>query len=217
MQKFKFVLFLLFSALTSQATIAGELRLDYSSFYSHLKKIDDDELQSLRFAFGFLNVQTKDLCTPESVLVHTNKKDITIEVNEHKRFELPTEKALKLAKAEVHIQLTEPNNRCDLSVLLEVKPSLFVDGVSATELQGYFTAFVEFFDKMGSFLSFLMPSPEGMHLKFKAKSEEPAAHSDTLIPEDTANTYTLMEEGIAHLPADVKLQDIIAVTAFVPK
>ena len=91
MQKFKFVLFLLFSALTSQTTIAGELRLDYSSFYSHLKKIDDDELQSLRFAFGFLNVQTKDLCTPETVLVHTNKKDITIEVNEHKRFELPTE------------------------------------------------------------------------------------------------------------------------------
>ena len=217
MQKFKFVVFLVFSALTSQTAIAGELRLDYSSFYSHLKKIDDEELRSLRFAFGFLNVQSKDLCTPETVLVHTDKKDIAIEVNGDKRFELPTEKALKLAKAEVHVQLTEPNNRCDLSVLLEVKPSLLADGVSASELQNYFTAFVEFFDKMGGFLSFMMPSPEGMHLKFKAKSKEPDAYSDALMPEETANTFTLMEEGIVHLPADVKLQDVIAVTAFVPK
>lgn len=195
---------------------AGELRLDYSSFYSHLRKIDDDELRSLQFAFGFLNVRTGDLCTPQKALVHTDKKDIPVVITEQKRFVLPTEKALKLAKAEVHIQLVEANNQCDLSVLLEVKPELINDGVNAKELQDYFTSFEAFFDKMGGFLSFMMPSPEGLNLVFQSGSDEPGRLSESLTPTTKADTYTLMADKIPQLATEMTFSDIASVTAFVP-
>lgn len=200
----------------SQFAYSGELRLDYSSFYSHLRKIDNEELHSLQFAFGFVNVRSKELCQPTNIFVHTDKKDIPIEINANRRFVLPTEKALKLAKAELHIQLIEPNNQCDLSVLLQVNPELLADGVTSTELQVYFETFVEFFDKMGGFLPFMMPSPEGLHLKFANNSEEPLTMGENLIPEASDDTYTLMENSIGSLANNLILNDVSAVTAFVP-
>lgn len=200
----------------TQFAYSGELRLDYSGFYSHLRKINNDELQSLQFAFGFINVRNKELCQPTNILVHTDKKDIPIDINANRRFVLPTEKALKMAKAEVHIQLIEPNNQCDLSVLLQVNPDLLTDGVTGDELQVFFDTFTAFFDKMGGFLSFMMPSPEGLHLKFANDSEEPLALGNNLKPETSVNTYTLMETSIVNITNNLTLNDISAVTAFVP-
>lgn len=195
---------------------AGELRLDYSSFYSHLRKIDDDELRTLQFAFGFLNVRNGELCKVQNALVHTDKKDIPVKINEQKRFVLPTEKALKLAKAEVHLELAEPNNQCDLSVMLEVKPELIAGGVNGKALANYYEAFDAFFDKMGGFLSFMMPSPEGLNLRFSADSQEPASLSQLQTIQTTKDTYTLMERDISGLSAGLILKDIQSITAYVP-
>lgn len=217
MPRFKFIFVLLLLFGFSVPVYSGELRLDYSSFYSHLRKLDNDELGTLQFAFGFLNVRSKQLCSTQNVMIHTDKKDIPIEVTPDKRFVLPSEKALKLAKAEVRIQLKEVNNQCDLSVLLQVKPTLLKDGVNNAELQTYFVAFDSFFDKMGGFLSFMMPSPDGLHLHFKSGSKEPASFSDILIQEAAPDTFTLMGENIQSLPAELKWKDIYKVTVFIPE
>ena len=209
------IIFILFLSFIMSAH-AGELRLDYSSFYSHLRKIDDEQLRSLEFAFGFVNVRTGELCTPQNALVHTDKKDIPVSVNEQKRFVLPTEKALKLAKAQVHIQLAEANNQCDLSVLLQVKPELLQDGVDAQELQSYFVAFEEFFHKMGGFLSFMMPSPEGLNLKFRAGAEEHKAIAQLLQSDSDKQTFALMQSDIETISKATEFNNIESITAFVP-
>ena len=211
--KFFVALILTFSL---QSTFAGELRLDYSSFYSHLKKLNNEELAPLEFAFGFLNVRSGDLCHVDSVMIHTDKKDIDISVAK-KRFVLPSEKALKLAKAEVHVKLQEQNNQCDLSVQLQIKPTLLEDGVDKAELAGFFQAFEDFFDKMGGFLSFMMPSPSGMYLQFQPDTLETGMLASWLQPQEKAQQYLVLQGNLPKLPDDLLLKDISAVTAYVAK
>jgi len=190
---------------------AGELRLDYSDFYSHLRKLDDEELQPLHFAFGFLNVQTNELCQVQKVMIDTDKMDIPVDVMANNRFVLPTEKALKLAKARLNIQLLEPENRCDLSVLLEAKPALFQDGVDAAELGMLMAAFQRFFDKMGSFLSFMMPSATGLQI---------TVADDSLVPEafkalSTFNSghWHVEAVNLPKLPNEFRLEGVQRITA----
>ena len=155
----------LFAALlfsTSSTLWAGQLALEYSTFYSHLRKLDNDDTPALQFAFGFKNVQTQGLCQIQSALIRTQKQDIPVVVSDEHRFTLPTEKALKLAKALVMLDLVEPNNRCDMSVQLETKPEYLKTVYSYQELEDIFSQYQAFFDNMGSFLSFLMPSATGL-------------------------------------------------------
>lgn len=193
------------------AAQAGELHLDYSDFYSHLRKLDDEELQPLHFAFGFVNVQSKDLCQVQSVMINTDKMDIPVGVMANNRFVLPTEKALKLAKARLFIKLSEPENRCDLSVLLEAKPALFQDGVDAAELGMLMAAFQRFFDKMGSFLSFMMPSATGLQI---------TVADDSLVPEafkalSTFNSghWHVEAASLPKLPNEIRLEGVQRITA----
>lgn len=190
---------------------AGELRLDYSDFYSHLRKLDDEELQPLHFAFGFLNVQTKELCQVQKVMIDTDKMDIPVDVMANNRFVLPTEKALKLAKARLNIQLLEPENRCDLSVLLEAKPEMFEDGLDSTELLSVMTAFEGFFDKMGGFLSFMMPSATGLQITFT----DPESIPDTFKALSVSNNgrWNIDGERLAELPQDFILNGVERITA----
>lgn len=143
------------------------LHLDYKSFYSHLKKLDSEELTHLQFAFGFQHVTNGALCTIPSLYIHTDKQDIDIPVDARQRFVLPTEKALQLAQAKVVVELLEPANQCDLSVQLEVGKSQLPTQIRAHDLQRYLGQFALFFDEMGGFLSFMMPSPEGINIYIK--------------------------------------------------
>jgi hypothetical protein len=104
----------------------------------------------------------KQLCTINSAELITQKQDIEVEVNQANRFTLPVEKALKLANAVVTIELVEPSNQCDMSVQLETKPALLNKDITADQLRSVMTQYDEFFDNMGSFLSFLMPSVDGL-------------------------------------------------------
>ncbi|XOV77979.1 MAG: DUF2987 domain-containing protein [Aestuariibacter sp.] len=149
-------------ALNNSANAAEQLRLDYKSFYSHLRQLDDEQLSDLQFAFGFKLVNSQELCTVEEVYVHTDKLDIPVVVDTRNRFVLPTEKALKLAQAVVVIDLLPAANKCDLSVQLEVSPDALTESIGIKELRRYFAAFAAFFKEMGGMLSFLMPSPDGL-------------------------------------------------------
>ena len=207
---------LLFTLSVTLPGWAGELHLDYGSFYSHLKKLNNEELAPLQFAFGFVNVRSGNLCEVQRVKVHTDKQDIPVEVNAKNRFVLPYEKALKLAKAEVWVNLKEANNQCDLSVQLEVNPVLFSQGVSRQQLQDYFLAFDAFFDKMGGFLSFMMPSPEGVGLRFKAGSAEQTVLLTAKATQLEQNKWVIHQDAFSAL-GERRFSDIEEITAYVPK
>ncbi|MFT6951595.1 MAG: hypothetical protein ACJAUL_002745 [Paraglaciecola sp.] len=146
--------------------MAEPLVVQYSSFYSHVRKLQDEDTNALQFAFGFKKVQSKDLCHINSAYIHTQKVDIDLTVSAEQRFTVPSEKALKQARAEVILHLQEPANKCDMSVQLETKPDWLKTDYSAPELKKLYTQYQAFFDDMGSFLSFLMPTVQGITVHF---------------------------------------------------
>jgi hypothetical protein len=145
---------------------AETLELEYSSFFSHIKKLSAEDKQALQFAFGFKQVGSASLCHLQNVYIHTQKMDIPVVVSEQQRFVLPDEKALKMAQALVMVDLQEAANHCDLSVQLETKPAYLKTNYSYQELNILLTQYQTFFTDMGGFLSFLMPSVQGLVLDF---------------------------------------------------
>ncbi|GGO69682.1 DUF2987 domain-containing protein [Bowmanella pacifica] len=170
-------------AITSALpAIAEPLELEYSTLYSHTKKLDKDELSALQFAFGFMHHQSKKMCHIESAYLHTQKMDIPIEVTQEQRFTVPSEKALRLAKAVARFELTEPVNLCDMSVQLETKPEYLKSSYDLAELKMLHEQYAEFFDSMGSFLSFMMPSVQGLVLHFPEQTQSTVRVDDRLEP-----------------------------------
>lgn len=158
---------LLITALAGTPLVLAEpLELDYASLYSHTRQLDDEQLDALQFAFGFKHHQKGHLCGIESAYIHTPKQDIPVRINNEQRFVVPSEKALKLAKAVVRFELAEPVNQCDMSVQLETKPQYLKSRYDLEELRQIFIQYQTFFDDMGGFLSFMMPSVQGLKLQF---------------------------------------------------
>lgn len=159
---------LLFCCFTSQAET---LVVPYSNFYSHTKKIEGKETNALQFAFGFKQVQSTELCTINSAIIHTQKQDIPLTLISQQRFTVPTNKILKMARAEVVIELQQAANRCDMSVQLETKAEYLKHDYSKQELQMVLEQYQAFFSGMGSFLSFMMPNVQGLSLHFSDETQ----------------------------------------------
>jgi hypothetical protein len=159
---------LLFCCFTSHAET---LVVPYSNFYSHTKKIEGKETNALQFAFGFKQVQSTELCTINSAIIHTQKQDIPLTLISQQRFTVPTNKILKMARAEVVIELQQAANRCDMSVQLETKAEYLKHDYSKQELQMVLEQYQAFFSGMGSFLSFMMPNVQGLSLHFSDETQ----------------------------------------------
>jgi hypothetical protein len=155
------------SGLTAHAET---IDVEYSRFYSHVKKLDNDDTQALQFAFGFIRVGEGRLCGINNAEIVTDKQTLPLEVSNEGRFTVPTEKALKLANALVRIDLKEAANVCDMSVQLETKAEYLKQYYSQEELSFLFEQYAAFFNEMGSFLSFLMPSVKGLMIQFDDKN-----------------------------------------------
>lgn len=208
----KHIILILSIVFTLPAIAQHSLKLQYSSFYSHLKKLEKDELNSLEFAFGFANVHTSALCDIHNAVIVTDKMNIEVPVDAENRFTLPKEKALKLAHAQVHLELEQAPNQCDLSVLLQVKPDLFASGVDLEKLHSYDQSFIAFFDNMGGLFSFMMPKPKGIRLVV-----EPATEIPKLMQQYAASdTEILLEhDAIASFSSDQLAQmKVSRITAF---
>ena len=162
----KLTLFILGHIILSTYATADTLDVKYSSFYSHVKKLDNPDTNSLRFAFGFLHIAEKRLCHIISAHIITQKQTLPLTVENNERFTVPTDKVLKMAKAQVVIELDDQANRCDMSVQLETLPSVLKTQYTHNELLLLFNQYQAFFDEMGGFLSFLMPSAEGLSFHF---------------------------------------------------
>jgi hypothetical protein len=153
--------------------MAETLEVEYKSFYSHVKKLDDPATNALRFAFGFVHIAEKRLCHISSAQIITQKQTLPLTVENNNRFTVPTDKILKMARANVVIELDDQANQCDMSVQLETLPSYLKTQYTHDELLLLFTQYQAFFDKMGGFLSFMMPSAKGLLFHFDSNVDLP--------------------------------------------
>jgi hypothetical protein len=169
----KKILFIVGSLLLSTHAAADTLKVEYSSFYSHVKKLDDPSTDALRFAFGFMHIAQQRLCHISSAQIITQKQTLPLTVENNSRFTVPTDKILKMAKAVVVIELDDQANQCDMSVQLETLPSLLKTQYSHDELLLLFNQYQAFFEEMGGFLSFMMPSVDGLLFYFNAEVRLP--------------------------------------------
>jgi hypothetical protein len=154
-----------FSFWQTQAT-AETLDVEYKSFYSHVNKLDNPETDALRFAFGFLHIDEKRLCHISSAKIVTQKQTLPLALEKNQRFTVPSDKILKMARAKVIIELNDQANKCDMSVQLETLPRFLKTQYTQGELILLFNQYEAFFDKMGSFMSFMMPSAQGLLFYF---------------------------------------------------
>lgn len=155
---------------SSTQVVAETIDVEYSRFYSHVKKLDNEDTQALQFAFGFVRVGEGRLCGVNAASIVTDKKNMELEVSDEGRFTVPTERALKLANALVRIDLVERANVCDMSVQLETKPEYLKQYYKKEELTFLYEQYEAFFNEMGSFLSFMMPSVKGLMIQFDDKN-----------------------------------------------
>ncbi|UAA37117.1 DUF2987 domain-containing protein [Paraneptunicella aestuarii] len=187
MTKFKWSLLVLITLVFSFPILAvpekssenpDQLIFSYSDFYSHLRKLDTEELDALQFAFGFAQHQSKKPCAIKNVFIHTQKQDIPVTVDTLQRFTLPKEKALKLANATVNVQFSPNQGDCDMSVLILAKPN-WETQISSEQLNKIDGQFRTFFKEVGSFLSFLMPETKGIQLHYDMASSVPNLNNAT--------------------------------------
>ena len=155
---------------SSTQVVAETLDVEYRRFYRHVKKLDNEDTQALQFAFGFVRVGEGRLCGVNAASIVTDKKTMELEVSDEGRFTVPTERALKLANALVRIDLVERANLCDMSVQLETKPEYLKPYYKKEELTFLYEQYEAFFNEMGSFLSFMMPSVKGLMIQFDDKN-----------------------------------------------
>lgn len=161
------LVFLIVSLAFSTFTLASDLTLTYDSFYRHLKKVNKEDMDQLTMAFGFTKQNTSAVCAMSEVQIHTPKLDIPVAIDDQNRFELPIERALKQAKAEVDIKFVEDDIReCFVSIQLRVRSQLYRSQLQAEDLTVYLEQFDEFFSNAGSFFSFLLPKPTGLVIQF---------------------------------------------------
>lgn len=155
---------------------ADTLELDYGSLYSHTRKLDPETMPALQFAFGFAHQQQQRLCVIKKVFIHTQKQDIALEVTPENRFTVPSERALKLARAVVNVELDDMADDCDMSVQLETTNEYLKTQYHLEELKVLQRQYAEFFDQMGGFMSFLMPEVKGLIIHF---DQQPTGHART--------------------------------------
>ncbi|MGB3727546.1 MAG: DUF2987 domain-containing protein [Glaciecola sp.] len=148
---------------------AEQLTVEYKSFYSHVRKLSSEDTQALQFAFGFINIRTKSLCTINEARISTDKQQIPLQVTPEGRFTVPSEKALKLADALIIIDLKEAANICDMSVQLETTPDYLKTQYTQQELSTLYKHYETFFDDMGGFMAFMMPKVDGLNIVFAEK------------------------------------------------
>ena len=157
---------MLFGFIVSVSTVAETIEVEYKSFYSHVRKLNHDDTKALQFAFGFMHVREQRLCQINSAKIVTQKQTMPLDVTPEYRFTVPGEKALNLADAKVAIDLTSAANLCDMSVQLETKPAFLKTQYSNDDLAFIRQQYAAFFNEMGSFLSFMMPTVKGLMIHF---------------------------------------------------
>ena len=190
-------------ALGSNDIKSEEIEVSYKSFYSHVRKLNNEDTKGLQFAFGFMHIESGRLCTINSARISTQKQQIPLIVSPENRFTIQSEKALRLANALVVVDIQEAANKCDMSVQLETKPELLKATYTSQELTSIYQQYQAFFNEMGSFLSFLMPSVKGLMIHFHDKGLTQQVNKNATIRQGVLilDNETLQTIDMLSLPA----------------
>ncbi|AEP29932.1 DUF2987 domain-containing protein [Brumicola nitratireducens] len=208
------ILLVVLAMLLTQVAYADEVEVSYKTFYSHVKKLDNEDTQALQFAFGFKHVGTGELCTINKARISTQKVQLPLTVTAENRFTIQSEKALSLADAFVVIDFKEPSNQCDISVQLETKPEFLKAEYTFEEMQFIYEQYEAFFNEMGSFLSFMMPTVKGLMFQFSDQDLREATKTGEMV---NAGTLMLDDEWFERKKG-LKLQTIpLRITAMASK
>lgn len=208
------ILLVVLAMLLTQVAYADEVEVSYKTFYSHVKKLDNEDTKALQFAFGFKHVGTGELCTINKARISTQKVQLPLMVTAENRFTIQSEKALSLADAFVVIDFKEPSNQCDISVQLETKPEFLKAEYTFEEMQFIYEQYEAFFNEMGSFLSFMMPTVKGLMLQFRDQDLREATKTGEMV---NAGTLMLDDEWFERKKG-LKLQTIpLRITAMASK
>ena len=74
-------LLLLGGILMSTAVVSAEtISVEYKRFYSHVKKLNNEDTQALQFAFGFQHIHHDRLCVVNEAKIITEKQTLLLEV-----------------------------------------------------------------------------------------------------------------------------------------
>jgi hypothetical protein len=177
----------------SHTASSEEIEVSYKSFYSHVRKLNNDDTKDLQFAFGFMHIEKGRLCKINSARISTQKQQIPLEVSPEYRFTVQSEKALRLANAMVVVDIEEAANKCDMSVQLETKPDFLKTTYTSEELKNIYQQYQAFFNEMGSFLSFMMPTVKGLTIQFTDQNLSVALNGEERI---VAGILNISEERI---------------------
>lgn len=208
------VFLVVLAIIMTQSAFADEVEVRYKTFYSHVKKLDNEDTQALQFAFGFKHVGTGELCTINKARISTQKVQLPLIVTSENRFTIQSEKALSLADAFVVIDFKEPSNQCDISVQLETKPEYLKTEYTFEEMHFIYQQYEAFFNEMGSFLSFMMPTVKGLMFQFSDKNLREASKTGEMI---NAGTLMLNDEWFERRKG-LKLQTVpLRITAIASK
>ena len=76
----KLILFVASCCLWQEQLKAETLEVEYASFYSHVKKLDDPDTNALRFAFGFQHIAEQRLCKVSKAQIITQKQTLEVDL-----------------------------------------------------------------------------------------------------------------------------------------
>ena len=160
-------LVLIFITCFSGFAHPDNLIIDYKDFYNHLSKLEGESLNLLQFSFGLQNPETGSRCNINKAYISTPKKRIELSLQQNS-FTMQDDKALKIAEAKVILELADGETSCDMLVQLETKQKLLKDASKQEELHAIYRQYSAFFENAGGFLSFTMPTVEGLVFQFES-------------------------------------------------
>lgn len=113
-----------------------QLELQYPTFYSQMKTAAKGDFGQARLGFYLTDPQDGRRCGLASARVLTLDRDVPAEVTVDGELRLPYDDDLNLDKATVVVALTEPHERCDLSVqvMADLPPLPDEEGVKLADV-----------------------------------------------------------------------------------
>ncbi|MBO1255058.1 DUF2987 domain-containing protein [Alteromonas sp. 5E99-2] len=141
----------------------------YYDFHRHIQNLRHPDTSKLTYSFGFIHVDTQTLCQINEATLALKDQTIDLIVDTEYRFKMPSTDDSELANGKVVLDVIESPDACEMSVRLETKEEYLKVKYSKEDLNDIKRQYVAFFNEMGSFMSFGVPSVNGLMITFDNK------------------------------------------------
>ncbi len=162
-------LILLLGLSFSGESASHTIEMEYHDFYRHIQNLRHQDTNGLTYSFGFMHINTQQLCQINEAELILKNQTIDLTIDSENRFEMPSTDDPDLANGKVSLDIKEPPAECEMSVRLETKAEYLKTKYSKEELINIKRQYISFFNEMGSFMSFGVPSVNGLMITFDNK------------------------------------------------